>query len=499
MHISGDVKSDYFNNNFGFGVQLRKALGYVFSLRADYTYGEARGLNWNASEFIGRNDALNGINGPDYGISGGDEEHDVPGGNAYGNVYHNYKTYYNEASIQGVITLNNINFHQERNKWNIYFGAGIGVSGYKTKINALDENDDLYNYLPITAEFAVAEIDDRHDVLVELRDLLDDSYETDAERHTDEESGFRGMTLNPLANGSIGFGYRFSNKLAMALEHRLSWTNDDLVDGQRWQEWDALTRDFDAVHYSSVRLDYHIGKQDKNVLPLWWMNPMAASYDYLSKTPIQYVPNDADGDGVIDEMDQQPDSQPNCPVDTRGVTLDSDGDGCIDCEDPEPFSTPGLPIVDCKNVQPEFNCDDCPIAEVADPCATAVRELPGIYFGSDECDLDPLYYAHLHTVAQLMQDCPDARVVLVGHTDKDRDIKYNEKLSWNRVMQTINYLVNTYGISRDRFIANYRGESEATDDKDASRRVDFRVADPGESGSSNPADPHPGLKAGDCE
>jgi len=53
---------------------------------------------------------------------------------------------------------------------------------------------------------------------------------------------------------------------------------------------------------------------------------------------------DRDGDGVIDLLDQEQNTEIGCPVDTRGITLDSDGDGLFDCKDMEPFSPPGYEV-----------------------------------------------------------------------------------------------------------------------------------------------------------
>src|SRR5690606_1369895 len=46
FNIIGDVASQF--PTPGFGVHVRKSLGYVFSLRAEYLYGMASGVNWKA-------------------------------------------------------------------------------------------------------------------------------------------------------------------------------------------------------------------------------------------------------------------------------------------------------------------------------------------------------------------------------------------------------------------------------------------------------------------
>jgi hypothetical protein len=48
---------------------------------------------------------------------------------------------------------------------------------------------------------------------------------------------------------------------------------------------------------------------------------------------------DTDQDGVIDAIDQEPNTPPDVPVDTKGRTLDSDKDGVADYKDLEPHYT----------------------------------------------------------------------------------------------------------------------------------------------------------------
>ena len=50
--ISGDVPAVL--PTAGFGVHVRKAFGYVFSIRAEYMYGTAKGLSWQTANNYGR-------------------------------------------------------------------------------------------------------------------------------------------------------------------------------------------------------------------------------------------------------------------------------------------------------------------------------------------------------------------------------------------------------------------------------------------------------------
>ncbi len=50
--------------------------------------------------------------------------------------------------------------------------------------------------------------------------------------------------------------------------------------------------------------------------------------------------SDADGDGIVDAIDQEANTPMGAPVDSKGVLLDSDGDGVADYKDLEPFFPP---------------------------------------------------------------------------------------------------------------------------------------------------------------
>src|SRR6185436_233459 len=53
LMISGDVPIKF--PTLGFGVHVRKAFGYVFSMRLEYINGTGKGLSWLASENFGKN------------------------------------------------------------------------------------------------------------------------------------------------------------------------------------------------------------------------------------------------------------------------------------------------------------------------------------------------------------------------------------------------------------------------------------------------------------
>lgn len=70
-------------------------------------------------------------------------------------------------------------------------------------------------------------------------------------------------------------------------------------------------------------------------------------------------------------------------------------------------------------------------------------------------------------------------MVAVGHTDDRGPEGYNAVLSYNRAKAAIETLVSQYGVSRDRVVLNWAGESKnLVPEKGSStinRRVEFRV------------------------
>ena len=113
----------------GYGIHLRKALGYLVSIRAEYDWIRLRGLNYQYSQSYGRNAALIEPNlFPQ--LANGD----------YAPIFYNYRSTVHELSFQGVFTINNINFHRAKVGWNAYFFGGPGLMTYGT----LYKQDDSY-------------------------------------------------------------------------------------------------------------------------------------------------------------------------------------------------------------------------------------------------------------------------------------------------------------------------------------------------------------------
>ena len=376
LMISGDVKA---RPGLGFGVSLRKSLGYLFSLRAGFMMGSTTGQNWEPTRgwsISSRGDGLpnKALGGAEYYDTRTNGDFDYapdyfdetnPNENARGAlVYYNYKTRIRELTLSGILTLHNIRFHKRQSKLELYGLAGIGGTAYRAMMNQLDGNGNIYDYSSVYNSNDLV-YDDRSSALDALNSLMDDTYESQAERHFDDFTPFDNYSFKPTAHVGIGVAFKLNNTFNLALESKVTYTNDDLLDGQRWQEWGALTRDYDTYVYTGAQLNVNLGGKN-SVEPLWWMNPLDYAYGELAAAPccddLPPLPDlkDDDNDGVPNAWDEEPDSKEGCPVDTKGRVLDSDRDGVLDCDDKEPHTRyDAIENVDEFGIAPEmrFKCD----------------------------------------------------------------------------------------------------------------------------------------------
>jgi len=173
---------------------------------------------------------------------------------------------------------------------------------------------------------------------------------------------------------------------------------------------------------------------------------------------------DSDGDGVLNDNDQCPDTPQNTQVDARGCTLDGDGDGVADSHD---------------------RCPDTPEGETVDRqgCTDLAKSMPalsGLYFALDSARLRPEALPVLDRVVALLNQRPDVKVLIVGHTDSRGSDRHNLDLSRRRARAVYGYLVEQ-GVSADRLAFAGKGErspvapNDTKEGRARNRRVEFIV------------------------
>jgi outer membrane protein OmpA-like peptidoglycan-associated protein len=471
FNVSGDVRSQLFTFP-NVGLHLRKAFGYVFSARLEYVHGTAKGLNWEKSQgYVGK-----GTTNP-WSRAG----YTSP-------VFYNYKTQFNDLSLEGIFSLNNIRFHKSKTGVNFYALVGIGGMIYDAKVNALNGSAP-YDFSGIQN----GSWSTRKDTKDDIKNLLDDSYESDAESHGDRRPKLFGQTFKPVGHFGAGIAFKLSNRVNLALEDRFTVTNDDLLDGQRWAEQVApgsnvLTQNFDTYNFASLGLNINIGS--KAVEPLWWVNPLDYAYQEIRKPKYMILPKpvlpDSDGDGVTDQFDQEQTPQ-GCPVDAHGVSLDTDGDGVPDCRDKEKVTPTYCQPVDADGVG---KCP-CPGPEcgmkTTNGCADALGALPSVTFTSNTSStLTNDAKGLLASIAARLRQNPECKVVVTSYCSST---KAQQQRAWDRVNVIIRYMVETEGISSDRFywqIGQEGGDCNT---------VDFRAATDEDAGLPTTV-PNPNLGRG---
>lgn len=459
--VSGDVAATAFTAP-NFSVHVRKAFGYIFSMRLQYMNTVGKGMNWRASNNFVKNEAWN-LNLPvgkryfaplDLGntriYSDGASATAASGDQ----VFYNYKTKVQDLGLQGIVTLNNIRFHKQKTGIVVYGGGGIGASLYHTMVNALDASGNPYRTLfNGTASAAYSK---RKDALKALKNNMDKTYETEAENQGDRRPKIGKNTLKPSGTVLAGVAFKLGKRINLAIEDRWTFIKDDLLDGQQWQENPtgdaALTGDFDSYNYASVGLNFNLGA--KSVEPLWWQNPLDYAYDELMNHRNVKIPKpecpDTDGDGVCDHLDREPNTPAGCPVNTHGVTADTDGDGVPDCKDKELITPTSCQPVDADGVGkcPDPECCKNIKADTAPVCPT---DYPSLSFKNGNAALSADAKAMLATVAAKLKASPNCNITVTGYPETSKASQANCN---KRVEAVKTYLVEKEGISADRITTN---------------------------------------------
>ncbi len=483
-YMSGDITYKYYLLNqkgttYGVNLGLRKSLGYIFSIKGGLTFGRYYGVGWKGYSGIMNNPAITGLYDPNVNY--------YPQVHFKNPMAFNYRMTYSEGSLLGVINLNNIRFHRERNIISYYALLGVSALYYNTRINQLDANGQMYDYAALyeTGLTTTSQTIIQETKMNILDKKWDNTYESQAEQDVVfRKKGIYRYRLDLGFNAGAGASWRINRRFSVGIESRFTVVDDDLMDGQRWSEHSIADPTFtpsrDLLNYTSVNLNYAIGKDASE--PLWWLNPIDLPMVEMNETKnkLAKIPEftDSDDDGIIDVLDREPNTPEGCPVDTHGVQIDSDKDGIPDCKDKEPFSIPGARVdADgvATNKTPELNQDSLVqlvkniiAAEGGGGSGTGGIGggsfpgwyLPMIHFDLDKDFVKPDYYPDLYHIAQVMRIYPGMRIFIDGHTDIRNSNSYNEDLSRRRAINVRNFLIKNYGIDESRLLLRYMGESQ---------------------------------------
>jgi outer membrane protein OmpA-like peptidoglycan-associated protein len=103
----------------------------------------------------------------------------------------------------------------------------------------------------------------------------------------------------------------------------------------------------------------------------------------------------------------------------------------------------------------------------------------GIFFDVASDRIRPESTPTLEEIGDMLQDYPELRIAIEGHTDSDGDDSYNQELSQRRAEAVRQFLIDTYEIDSGRLQAEGLGESVPVGDnataegKQQNRRVEL--------------------------
>lgn len=366
----------------------------------------------------------------------------------------NFDNTWMSGSLQGLMSMNNLKWSLEERKTNVYLLLGVGLNGFSV------------------------------------------NYEKQG-----ESPGKVDNEVATHADIGAGISFRINERFNLGLEHKgviVLGKRSDLPDGFTTETLNEDNRgNFrDVLQYTSFRVNYNFGKNNAQVEPLYWLNPLdAVLADVSNLQAFNEELADEDNDGVFDKYDQEKGTLAGVTVNSKGETLDSDLDGVPDYLDQEPFSPPGFEI-DSYGVaqQPDLLLEaeemmdtkvqnleqrlPKPTVQMLNDEAVISLSLPTIYFSVNSSRLGGKDIVALRPVAELMRKYSSIRLVVIGHSDVAGKESRDRKLSYRRTKNVIDHLVNTHGISRSRLVLQYEGSDEAVVNRvnEANRRVAFKIA-----------------------
>jgi OOP family OmpA-OmpF porin len=199
--------------------------------------------------------------------------------------------------------------------------------------------------------------------------------------------------------------------------------------------------------------------------------------------PVNVVPADTDGDGVVDANDRCPNtpagwevSVDGCPLDTdrdrvpnsidecpntpsgmqvgaNGCPLDEDKDGVTDAKDKCPGTAVNV-IVDDKG------CAKVVKTEIKE----AIKEEVNIVFDTNKAIIKPEFKGEVAKISDLAKANGNAFITIEGHTDASGNPAKNKVLSQERATAVMNMLISDYGIPAARVTAVGFGSSKPVAD-----------------------------------
>lgn len=353
-----------------------------------------------------------------------------------------YDNLLSTISLQTIWNLGTINFRQRHPRTNLYGMIGIGLALPDVRI--LKSGDGLGN-----------------------------SY-----------AGTKYSTPFVALPVGLGYKYKLNDNFDIGFEGNLYICKNDLLDGYTPNPNSYS----DFYSYYLVNLTYNVTKGGTQQHADWY-NPIAKMYDdmaKMSKEAMTELKKDADGDGVPDMLDVEPNTAAGYKVDVKGKTLDSDNDGIPDTEDSDPYGFmqamkvyyPSENFKADKKIKTYRFDDSIPHDDFTEFDEVTVG-LPVITFAPNKYDVHVEHYPLLNSIARIMQADTGVSLVIIGHADNNKPDMTQITIAEKRALAVKRQLMKIYEIDdrrllvfsiRDPFVKKYKLKTEGLD-----RKAEFRL------------------------
>ena len=233
-----DVKSKWgLGQGFTLGVTVyqKQNAFFSFDLRGRYLNAESYGFDLKRTSLS---------------LADSSDVHSKLGynGTSDSSYFRNHKTSFVSGSLEGVLYFNRL---REKTRILLYGFGGLGVAGYNTSFDQLDNSGNLYDYGRINTTKNDQTIARDLKTLRGINNAWNADYETQADGYTKNE-----YVVNFVPTLGFGLGYQLTPRIAIGFEHLISFPfREDNLDGFIEQSAGAKIKN-DRLHYTALTLNW---------------------------------------------------------------------------------------------------------------------------------------------------------------------------------------------------------------------------------------------------
>lgn len=450
--ISGDVRHKTIPG-YGLNLSFEKEIDKNISLLTGVFYGKTKGLNPlpinplssdNSEVFTGYND-------------------DNPWFPSYECTL---------VKLNGLLKINLFRFdctNKPRSSL-LYLSFGPGVNSHGVKLDLRNEESETYQDIIDRIGYKTTHDPNtsagRRELVNALDHLYDGSYETPGPKKYGQ---FRlGDETNVHLDFNIGFGVAktVNKRLSIGIEHLITLSDNDLLDGIDFQANSSLTPTNDVAHFTSIQFKYRLGPPEEHSNTLATIDSVCTTnsrrIDELHAKSIQY--------GALIQKEKN-------ALDTKEQSY------MLKAMD----STNNMLQEHIAILQNSYNS----LASIVDSLIISLNNsidsrtpplLPILYFEEDRSSLSIENKKKIITIAQMVKHYNIECLKITGHTDSKGSHEYNMDLGLARAKSAKSFLADSLNLINTNFTLSSEGElnpiviqSDSVENTALNRRVTFQI------------------------